>query len=684
MSDKISYVLEVLDGYSAITKNLKKELSEIQELTKFKFNSSDFKGLAEFAKQADKIATSAERLKKAKTGFTLIGEGFSSPKINAAALRANRAYEKSLKNALVPYNSPFVMYGGGSSSVSPNAAALRAKMAYERSLKNALVPVNTGFTMMGGGRSGGSYNPRRYKPNFTIPIDSTYRRGAAGTGIVPYSRGGAVMSYGQRPMIDVTGTGRIIEQDTGASFNRNRTTSPNRKAYAGAFSPIKFNPYTGRYEEVVRKEPKQPKLPKELSQPQQPSSFGGGGGASFTNVAKATGYYRAIDMAVSVPSKIHDVTIQMDGLRAGLAALIPTVKGMKGATSEGEVNYLRGVADKYGADFTTIAPSYLKLLGTGGSSDAPLIKGLLENVSGYAGILNLDTPAFERTMLGFQDMLSKQVLNAQEVNLQMANLPGAKPMFHKAYKRYAEKRGVKGITDENASIYFTQAMATGKLSSVDVLREFVEVMNEMFGEDMIKKSFTLGREEKRLKNAFQELGDQIGLLTYDTQIGAVRGLTSFVKSVGSFTSGITGFANDIMIIKNALFPEKKPEQKVENFKDKFTKTYGQTVFDLGKLTTYGAAKYTGALITAGAIATRTGDTNPLKEYIDFVGEDFDKNYFRDKSGKNIFANDLSTIGGFMGINNEPQKIEITIKSDNNIQVKDVKSNRPSTVKAGQK
>jgi len=612
--NKISYTLEVLDGYSAITKKLKEELSEIKELTKFKFNSSDFQGLANFAKQYEKIATSAERLKKAKTGFTLIGESFSSSKINAAALRANRAYEKSLKNAIVPFNNPFIM--------------------------------------MGGGRSGGSYNPRGYKSNFTIPIDSTYRSNAAGTGIIPYSRGGAVMSYGQRPMIDVTGTGRTINQD-----------------------PI-YN------------SPSQPSQPQQTSRggglQRQGGFFGGGNGVSLANVAKGMGYYRAIDMAVSVPSKIHDVTIEMDGLRAGLAALIPTVKGMQGATSEGEVNYLRGVADKYGADFTTIAPSYLKLLGTGGASDAPLIKGLLENVSGYAGILKLDTPAFERTMLGFQDMLSKQVLNAQEVNLQMANLPGAKPMLHKAYKRYAEKHGVKGITDQNASIYFTQAMATGKLPSVDILREFVEVMKEMFGEDMIKKSFTLGREEKRLSNAFQELGDQIGLLTYDTQIGAVRGLTSFVKSVGSFTSGITGFANDIMAIKNALFPEEKPEQKVENFRDKFADTYGQTVFDLAKLTTYGASKYGGALITAGAIAARTGDTNPFKEYIDFVGEDFDKNYFRDKSGKNIFANDLSTIGGFMGMNNEPQKIEITIKSDNNIQVKDVKSNRPSTVKAGQK
>ena len=662
MSDKISYVLEVLDGYSKVTAKLKEELSEIKELTKFKFNSSDFKGLAQLSKEYDKIAKSAERIKKAKTGFTLVGGGFQSAAISSATLRANMAYRRSLENALVPYSNRFIRYGG-SSSIAPNAAALRDKMrqlkenrAYKQSYVNGLVVASPRNFMMSGGSTSGIYNPKSYNPNFSIPIDSTYRRDAAGTGIVPYSRGGAVMSYGQRPMIDVTGTARTINQESPASWQSEQRYYPKEKKEYSRGSRF-FN---------------------------NNDSSGSDRGVSLANVAKGMAYYRAIDMAVSVPSKIHDVTIEMDSLRAGLSALIPTVRGMQGATAEGEVNYLKGVANKYGADFTTIAPAYLKLLGTGGSSDAPLIKGLLENVSGYAGIIGLQGPAFERTMLGFQDMLSKQVLNAQEVHLQMANLPGAKPMFHKAFKRFAEKKGMKGITDENASAKFVQAMATGKLPSVEILREFVEVMKQMFGEDMIKKSYTLGREEKRLKNAFQELGDQIGLLTYDAQIGAVKGMTSFVKSVGSFTSGISGFADDIMAIKNALFPKKESEPKVENFKDKFAKTYGQTVFDLGKLTTYGAAKYTGALLTAGAVAARAGDTSPLKNYIDFVGEDFDKNYFRDKSGKNIFANDLSTIGGFMGMNNEPQKIEITIKSDNNIQVKDVKSSRPSTVKAGQR
>lgn len=431
------------------------------------------------------------------------------------------------------------------------------------------------------------------------------------------------------------------------------------RAYAapsGAFTPTAFDPKAGKFVDST--------LPKS-SQPQQPSKrpsfFGGGGGVSLANVAKGMGYYRAIDMAVSVPSKIHDVTIQMDGLRAGLAALIPTVKGMKGATAEGEVNYLRGVADKYGADFTTIAPSYLKLLGTGGASDAPLIKGLLENVSGYAGILNLETPAFERTMLGFQDMLSKQVLNAQEVNLQMANLPGVKPMFHKAYKRYAEKRGAKGITDENASIYFTQAMATGKLSSVDILRELVQVMNEMFGEDMIKKSFTLGREEKRLKNAFQELGDQIGLLTYDTQIGAVRGLTKMTDKVNESLSTITSSFSILDEAMKDSMMYKIAKGSVKGLKDVVVDGTGEAIKAPFKL-----AQAAGGLI-AGTI---TGDEEGRKE----IKRELRNYYFGNTNAamaNNNFANDS-------------QKIEITIKSDNNIQVKDVKSNRPSTVKAGQR
>lgn len=431
------------------------------------------------------------------------------------------------------------------------------------------------------------------------------------------------------------------------------------RAYASpsaAFTPIKFNPAAGKFESTLPSQP-QPQQPL-----RRPSFFGGGGdGVSLANVAKGMGYYRAIDMAVSVPSKIHDVTVEMDSLRAGLSALIPTVKGMEKATAESEIAYLRSVSNKYGFSFSDVAPSYLKLMGTGGKTDAGLIKGILENVGGYGGLIGMSGPALEATMRGFQDMLTKQVLNAQEVNLQMQQMPGAKPMLHKAFKRFAEKRGAKGITDDNVSALFTQAMATGKLPSADILREFVQVLHEMFGEEMIKKSFKLRNEEKRLSNAFQELGDQIGLLTYDAQIGAVKGLTKMTSQVSESLSTIT---SSFSILDNAMKDStmyKIVKGMAKGLKDVVVDGTGEAVKAPFKL-----ANAAGGLI-AGTI---TGDEEGKKE----IRRELRNYYFGNTNAamaNNNFAND-------------PQKIEITIKSDNNIQVKDVKSSRPSTVKAGQR
>lgn len=638
----IKYTLEVLDGFSEVTTKLKEELSEIKKLTEFKFNSSDFQGLAKFAKEYDKIAKSSERIKKAKTGFTLVGGGFQSAAISSATLRANMAYRRSLENALVPYGNRFTRYGG-SSSIAPNATALRDKMrqlkvdmAYKQSYANGLVVASPRNFMMSGGSTSGIYNPKAYSPNFNIPINSTYRRDAAGTGIVPYSRGGAVMSYGQRPMIDVTGTARAINQESTL--------------------------------------PSQPQ-----PQPQQPSRrggfFAGGDGVSLTNVAKGMGYYRAIDMAISAPSKIHDVTVEMDSLRAGLSALIPTVKGMENATAESEVAYLRSISNKYGFAFSDVAPSYLKLMGTGGKTDASLIKGILENVGGYGGLIGMSSPALEGTLRGFQDMLTKQVLNAQEVNLQMQQMPGAKPMLHKAFKRFAESKGVKGITDENVSARFTAAMATGKLPSVDILREFVKVLNEMFGEEMIKKSFKLRNEEKRLSNAFQELGDEIGLLTYDAQIGGVRALTNLTKSVGGFA----GEANRVAEYMKGLFSGILPEKG--GVVEKTASAVGGTAIDLYKIaigSPFYAAKYGGAYALAQG-ASLMGDDTLKENFGSWAKEEFLKNNFEDLQA--VYKTDFMSLINAL---KDGQKVDITIKSDNNIKVEDVKSSRPSTVKAGQK
>jgi len=461
----------------------------------------------------------------------------------------------------------------------------------------------------------------------------------------------------QRTIGDLKLIGVQQQQNINNAIKGNRLISA--RAYnspSGAFTPVAFSSQSGKFESTLP-QPSQPQ-----QQPRRPGGFfAGGDGISFKNVAKGMGFYRAIDMAVSAPSKIHDVTVEMDSLRAGLSALIPTVKGMEKATAESEIAYLRSVSNKYGFAFSDVAPSYLKLMGTGGKTDAALIKGILENVGGYGGLIGMSGPALEGTMRGFQDMLTKQVLNAQEVNLQMQQMPGAKPMLHKAFKRFAEKKGVKGITDENVSARFTAAMATGKLPSADILREFVQVLNDMFGEEMIKKSFKLRNEEKRLSNAFQELGDQIGLLTYDTQIGAVKGLT---QMTGKINESLFTITQSFGILDNAMKDStmyKIVKGMAKGLKDVVVDGTGELV-----KAPFKAANTLGTITAAGIIGDKEGISQAMKEFTNY--------YFGNTNAamaNNNFAND-------------PQKIEITIKSDNNIQVQDVKSSRPSTVKAGQK
>jgi len=396
----IKYTLEVLDGFSEVTKKLKEELSEIKKLTEFKFNSSDFKGLAQLSKEYDKIAKSAERIKKAKTGFSLIGGGFQSASISSATLRANMAYRRSLENALVPYGNRFTRYGG-SSSIAPDATALRAKMrqlkvdmAYKQSYANGLVVANSRNFMMNGGSASGIYNPKAYSPNFNIPINSTYRRDAAGTGIVPYSRGGAVMSYGQRPMIDVTGTGRTINQEsTLPSQPQPQTQRPSRR---GSFSA-------------------------------------GGDGVSFGGVAKAVGYYSVIDKVVGLPSEIIDTRRQFDALNATLQTVLPSYDKTTSSSqlAANEMQYLIKVVRTLGLDLSATKEEYVKFLAaSAGKKSLPQARKEFESFAKLSTVYGIDPYRFKLVMNAITQMTSKGVVNLEELQRQLGDsLPGAVKLF---------------------------------------------------------------------------------------------------------------------------------------------------------------------------------------------------------------------------------------------------------------
>jgi hypothetical protein len=474
MSDKISYILEVLDGYSVTTTKFKKQIdllsSSVTHLNKqldlipFKFNKINSLNLGRSISQYNKMTSAIDSM--------------SSAEDRIIRRRQTRR---------------FSLLEGGSQSLSLSGAEIRRR----RSMQNALVPYSYPFTTPSGINSLG-----RYRPNFSIPRNGTYSKSYFGTtAVVPYQpAGGQLSSFGN--------------------------------SYKG-------RTFEGSYQDIS-------------SPPSQQSPFNGRGGrgAVMAGVVGAgmmsnvkpflnsmgilTGVY-AVGKSVRY---VHDTTVQMDSLRASLSALIPKVKGLENATPEGEIKYLRGVSDTYGLNFSDIAPSYVKMLGTGGDIDAGLAKGLTEKVGGYGSLMGLTSPAMKDTMRGFQDMLTKQVLNAQEVTLQMQQLTGGKAMLATAFRRVATRSGITGITPENEGAKFAKAMSYGTLKSAPILREFTILLEEIYGKDMLEKAFKLGNEERRLESATQELATSFGDLTYGMQIGVVRGLTDVTKGVNSFTKDL--------------------------------------------------------------------------------------------------------------------------------------------------
>ena len=291
------------------------------------------------------------------------------------------------------------------------------------------------------------------------------------------------------------------------------------RAYAspsGAFTPVKFNPAAGKFQSTSRRG----------------GFFAGEIGVSLANVAKGMGYYRAIDMAVSVPSKIHDVTLQMESLTNTFDALIPRTKGYEGETAESQIKYLRGVSNQLGVKFSDIADPYRKMMATG-LGDKQLYQQLTESVGGYSRLVGMDSGAFKGTMLAFEQMLTKQKIQAQEFNLQTQQMPGVKPIFYEAFRRIMEKKGVK-LSEKEVTPTFLKYMEAGALDSVALLREFSKVVKEDFWVDVMKKAQSTQAQENRLSNAFYNLGADIGKTANPTINKTVVGLTETVEGVSQF------------------------------------------------------------------------------------------------------------------------------------------------------
>jgi hypothetical protein len=327
---------------------------------------------------------------------------------------------------------------------------------------------------------------------------------------------------------NIDGLNRSSQQSVNIAQQHARVLSANsRRAYAGAFTPVRFNPSEGRYQPVQQRT---------LQQPSRGGFFAGGDGVSFTNVAKGMGFYRAIDMAVSAPSRLHEVTLDMESLTNTFEALIPKTKGYENSTAQDIIKQLRGVADEVGVRFQDIADPYRKMMATG-VADKSLVDNLVRATSGYSALIGMKPQAFQSTMLAFEQMLTKQKIQAQEFNLQTQQVPGAKPLFYEAFRRIMERKGVK-LSEREVAPTFLKYMEAGMLESAPILREFAKLVTDDFWVDVMKKSQATRQQENRLYNAFYNLAADIGTYLNPTLNKTVVGLTQMIEGISQFNRNL--------------------------------------------------------------------------------------------------------------------------------------------------
>lgn len=229
---------------------------------------------------------------------------------------------------------------------------------------------------------------------------------------------------------NIDGLNRSSQQSVNIAQQHARVLSANsRRAYAGAFTPIRFNPSEGKYQPIQQKMP--------YEQPQQPSRrggfFAGGDGVSFGGVAKAVGYYSIIDKAVGLPREIIETRRQFDALGATLQTVLPSYNKTTSSSvlAAQEMEYLIGVVRTLGLDLNATKEEYVKFLAaSAGKKSLPQVRKEFESFAKLSTVYGIDPYRFKLVMNAITQMTSKGIVNLEELQRQLGDsLPGAVKLF---------------------------------------------------------------------------------------------------------------------------------------------------------------------------------------------------------------------------------------------------------------
>lgn len=233
----------------------------------------------------------------------------------------------------------------------------------------------------------------------------------------------------------------------------------------------------------------------------------------------------AVSSIVSFGKEVVDLTAKIELLQSRLAFIY-------GGTGPGENAFIRisSAIKKLGLEFGPTmeqATAFSIASQQAGYTTTETEKMFISFASSLraAGSSSLQV---QRSFYALQQMMSKGVVSAEELNRQMGeSLPGAAMLMFKAYKNLHPEL-VKNFED------FRKLQKEGKILTQDVLTEFVRVVEQEFAPALAGKTNSLSASLNRLSQVFSEF--KIIIFPQESANAFIKGLTELIDDINTVLS----------------------------------------------------------------------------------------------------------------------------------------------------
>lgn len=249
-----------------------------------------------------------------------------------------------------------------------------------------------------------------------------------------------------------------------------------------------------------------------------------GGRRTFGQVL---GGYAAYKTAVGVEGAVSatlGTPIQMENLRASMEAMVFASgnrdKSTLKSASEKHIRFLYDLGQRYGVDFTNVAPEYMKMMSTraGGKSKFKEqdVKNITESFIALARVNGLTNAETQRTFLAVSQMMGRPTIQGQELNQQLTETMSiARPVIEEAVRRTVEDPTLQSRNPRLYGLY--SKYRNKKISLNDLLDEGVigsgnlihtlSIVQDLLGDMPDMKSHTFTGAVSRLQNAYKGFVD---------------------------------------------------------------------------------------------------------------------------------------------------------------------------------